>query len=120
MPKIDEGQTFMALTGFRGDADRSCDQGADQGAEEGFPPFACIVSKLEEPKIDGELFLRDATVRSQPGAQEGPEALHGVDVDLTEAIAVFIARILAPPMAHRLVLVTPERQPGAAAGRGSR
>ena len=51
-------------------------------------------------------------MRPQPGAQQGPEALDRVDVDLAEAVAVLVARVLAPGVAHRLVPVAPVVQPG--------
>jgi hypothetical protein len=43
----------------------------------------------------------------EPGAQQGPDALHRVDVDLAEAVAVLVARVLAPGVAHGLVPVAP-------------
>ncbi len=63
--------------------------------------------ELEEPEIKRQLVLRDAPVRSQPGAQQRPEPFHGVDVDLAEAVPVLVASIFAAPMADRLVLVAP-------------
>jgi hypothetical protein len=36
----------------------------------------------------------------------------GIDVDFAEAVAILITRILAPPMADRLVPVAPARQAG--------
>src|SRR5689334_17536193 len=48
----------------------SGDQGADQGAEESFSPFTRVMDELKEPKIDREFLLGDATMRSQPGAQQ--------------------------------------------------
>src|SRR4051795_10923274 len=40
----------------------------------------------------------------------GPDTLHGVDVHLTEAVAVLVAGILAAAVADRLVPVAPGRQ----------
>src|SRR4051794_41969379 len=51
-------------------------------------------------------------MRAEPGAQQGPRSLHGVDVDLAEAVAILVARILATSMADRLVLIAPGRQAG--------
>src|SRR4051794_11452716 len=61
-------------------------QGCDEGAEEGFAAAPGVVHELEEAEIERQLVLRDAPVRAQPGAQQGPGPLHGVDVDLTEAV----------------------------------
>src|SRR4051794_8945167 len=38
------------------------------------------VDDLEEAEIERQLVLRDAPVRAEPGAQQGPEPFHGVDV----------------------------------------
>ncbi len=46
-------------------------------------------------------------MRAQPGAQQRPEPLHRVDVDVAEAVAVLVAGILAASVADRLVLVAP-------------
>src|SRR3954449_4591696 len=51
-------------------------------------------------------------MRAEPGAQQGPRFLHGVDVDLAEAVAILVTRILATSVADRLVLIAPGRQAG--------
>src|SRR4051812_47275700 len=88
----------------------SGDQGADQGAEESFSPFARVMDELKEPKIDRELLPRDAAMRPQPRAKQGPKAFHGVDVDLVKAIAVLVARIFTAAVTDGLMLVAPHRQ----------
>ena len=45
------------ILGFGVVARRSGDQGTDERSEKLFAPFAGIVNKLEEPKIDRKLFL---------------------------------------------------------------
>ena len=75
-------------------------QDGDEGAEEGFIASARIVHELEEAEIVRQLVLRDAAVRSMPGAQQGPEALDRVDVHLAEPVAVLVARILAALVAE--------------------
>ena len=59
--------------------------------------------ELEEAEIERQLLLRDAPVWAQPGAQQGPETLDRVDVDLAEAVAVLVARVLALCVTDRLV-----------------
>src|SRR3954466_13413396 len=98
--------------GFQGGEVGSCDQGGDEGSEQGCAASACFVHELEEAKVERQLVLRDATVRAQPGAQQRPEALDGVDVDFAEAITVLVARKFAAGMADRLVPVAPGRQAG--------
>src|SRR3954453_15720028 len=97
----------FALIGFRGGEVGSYDQGGDEGSEQGFAASARVVHELEEAEIERQVVLRDAAVRAQPGAEQRPEALNGIDVHLAEAVAVLIARILAAPVADRLVLVAP-------------
>src|SRR4051794_38677834 len=87
-------------------------QGGDELAEEGPAPAPGVVHELEESEVERQLLLRDAAVRSQPGAQQRPDPLHGVDVDLAEPVAVVIPRVHAPGVAHRLVAVAPLVQAG--------
>jgi len=65
------------LSGFGVVAGTSRDQGCDEGAEQGFAASARVVHELEEAEVKRQLVLRDAAVRSQPGAQQRPEALCG-------------------------------------------
>src|SRR5215212_3687959 len=83
------------------------DQARDEGAEQSLAPAAGVVDELEEAEIGGQLLLRDAPVRAEPGAQQRPEALHRVDVDLAEPVP-----ILVPGVADRLVAVAPPLQAG--------
>ncbi len=41
----------------------------DERFEEGFSPFSHVVHKFKEGQIQGELFLRDPSVGSQPGTE---------------------------------------------------
>src|SRR4051794_38383816 len=87
-------------------------QGGDKGSEQGFAAAAAVVHELEESEVERQLLLRDAPVRSQPGTQQGPGPLHGVDVDLAEAVAILVARVLPASVADRLVLIAPGWQAG--------
>src|SRR4051812_666871 len=88
----------------------SGDQGADQRAEESLASFTRVMDELKEPEIDREFLLRNAAMRPQPGAKQGPATFHGVDVDLVEAVTVLVARIFAAAVTDGLVLVAPHRQ----------
>ena len=68
-------------------------QGGDKGAEQGFAPAPSVVHELEEAEIQRQFLLRDTPVWSEPGAQQGPRPLHGVDMDLAEAVAVLVAGV---------------------------
>src|SRR3954470_12226144 len=101
-----------ALVGFRGGGAVSRNQACDKGAEQGSPTPARVVHDLEEPEIERQLVLRDAPVRAEPGAQQGPEPLDGVDVHLAEPVTIFVAGILTPGMADCLMLIAPGGQAG--------
>ena len=75
-----------ALFGIQGDGGTSRHQSGDEGAEESFAAAAGVVHELEEGEVERQLRLRDPPVRAEPGAQQGPRPLHGVDVDLAEAV----------------------------------
>src|SRR3712207_9540251 len=64
--------------------------------------------------MERQLLLRDASVRAEPGAQQGPRPLHGVDVDLAEAVAILVACVLPVRVADRGGPVAPGRQAGVA------
>ena len=49
---------------------------------------------------------------AQPGSEQGPEAFHGVDMDLVEAVAVVIPSVFAFAMADGLVPISPFRKAG--------
>src|SRR3954468_20430189 len=85
-------------------------QTRDEGAEQSLAPAASVVDELEEAEVERQLLLRDAPVRAQPGAQQGPEALGRVDVDLAEAVPVVVPCVLAAGVADRLVAVAPVLQ----------
>src|SRR4051812_12694993 len=90
----------------------SYDQGGDERAEQGFAAMARVVHELEEAEVVRQLLLRDAAVRAQPGAQQGPETLDGVDGHLAEAIAVLAASVFTLCVADCLVLIAPGWQAG--------
>ncbi len=69
------------------------------------------MDELKEAQVKRQFFLRDAPMGSQPGAQQRPEALGGVDMDLMETIAVVVTSVFAPAMADGMVVETPFRQP---------
>ena len=62
----------MALIGFWVMLGLSRNQAGDKGAEQGFAASARVVHELEEAETKQRLVLRDAAVRAQPGAQQGP------------------------------------------------
>lgn len=46
-------------------------------------------------------------MRPQPGTQQGPEALGGIDMNLIEAISVLVTGVFASVMAHRVMVKAP-------------
>src|SRR5215213_11660648 len=84
-------------------APSSPDQSRGEGAKQGSAATAGVVDELEEAEIQRKLVLRDAPVRAQPGAQQRPGPFHRVDVDLAEAVAILVARVLPMRVADRHV-----------------
>jgi len=66
---------------------------------------------LKEAQVQRQFFLRDTPMGPQPGAQQRPEALGGVDMNLIKAIPVFVAGVFASAMTHGTVIKPPFRQP---------
>ena len=64
-------QPLVALIGFWGGGQQS----GQEGAEQGFSSASGVMDELEEGEIVGQLFLGDAPVRPQPGAQQRPDAI---------------------------------------------
>src|SRR3954467_15751594 len=79
-----------------------------QRAEQGPSSSASIVNELEQAEIERQLLLRDTAM--QPGSQQRPEALEGVD--LAEAIAVLVPGVFASTMTDGLVAVAETRKSG--------
>ena len=93
--------------GSSGDAGRSRDEDCDELFEQCFPALARVVDERKEPDIEWQLFLRNASVRSKPGSQQRPAALHRVDVNFVEAVAIVVASIFPASVIDRVVLVAP-------------
>src|SRR3954449_3134116 len=90
----------------------SGDEARDEGAEESFAPAARVVYELEEAEVVRQLLLREAPMRAEPRAQQRPETLDRVDVNLAEPVPVLVAGVFAAPVTDRLVLVAPGWQAG--------
>src|SRR5918992_5249731 len=89
-----------------------CDQQLNERRKQCFASFSDIVHKLEETEVEREFLLRNAPMRTKPTPQERPEALHGIHMHFTQAIAIFISGVLAPSMVHALMAIPPHRQAG--------
>jgi len=62
------GKPMWLLSGSGVVAGTSRDQAGDEGVKQGFAASARVVHELKEAEIKGQLVLRDAPVRAQPGA----------------------------------------------------
>src|SRR2546428_12882374 len=49
-------------------------------------------------------------MRAKPTPQERPEPFHGIHMDFTQAVAIFISSELTPSMVDTLMLVSPAMQ----------
>jgi len=63
------------------------------------------MNELEEAEVEGQLLLGNSTVWSQPGTQERPEPLYGIDMNFVFTISVFIPCELTLSVVHRLVVI---------------
>lgn len=78
-----------------------------QGSEQAFASEADVVHELKKTQVERQFLLRDPPMGSQPRAQQGPEPLGGVDVDLMETVTVLIAGVFPSAVADRPVVKTP-------------
>jgi len=69
------------------------------------------MDELKEAQVQRQFFLRDPPMGPQPGAQQRPEALGSVDMNLTKAVPVLVAGVFAPAVTHGMVIKPPFRQP---------
>lgn len=67
--------------------------------------------ELKETQVERQFLLRNAAMRSQPGAQQRLEALGGVHMNLMETTPIVIVGVFAPAMTHSMVVETSFRQP---------
>ena len=67
---------------------------------------------LKEAQVERQFFLGNPPMGSQPRAQQRPEPLGGVDMALVKAVAVVIAGVFAPAVAHRPMVEAPLGQAG--------
>src|SRR5262249_15332917 len=74
--------------------------------------LADIVHKLEETQVEREFLLCNAPMRAQPTAQQRPEAFHGIHMDFTKTVAIFISSELASSVVDTLMVVAPGLQTG--------
>src|SRR5713101_298897 len=47
---------------------------------------------------------------AKPAPQEGPKPFHGIHMDFTKAVPIFISGVLSPSMIHMLMIVSPGTQ----------
>ena len=68
------------------------------------------MSELEESQIQGQLFLGNASMRTQPRTQERPKTFHRIDMDFVKAIAIVIPSVFPRRMIDRFVTEAPSFQ----------
>ena len=94
------------------DSRELCDQEFDQRPQSRLASSSDVVNEREEAQGDRQLLWGDATVRTEPRPEHGPEAFHGVDRHLTAPIAIVVAGQLARGVTDGLMGVPPRGQPG--------
>jgi hypothetical protein len=67
------------------------DQQLNERTKQRFASLADVVNKLEETQIEREFLLGYAPMRAKPTPQERPETFHGIHMDFTQTVAIFVA-----------------------------
>ena len=88
------------------------DQQLNERTQQCFASPAHVVNEFEEAEVERQFLLGDAPMRTQPTAQERPKAFHRVDMHFTQAVAIFIAGVLAPAMVDALMSIAPRLKTG--------
>ena len=83
------------------------DQEFQKGSEQAFAPDAGVMHELKEAQVERQFLLRNAAMRSQPRAQQGPESLSGINMDFIKTVTVLIAGVFPPAMADRSMVKPP-------------
>ena len=83
------------------------DQQLNERTKQRFASLADVVHKLEETQVEREFLLGDAPMRAQPTPQERPEAFHGMHMDFTKTIAIFVSSECASSVVDTLMAVAP-------------
>ena len=83
------------------------DQQFQERSEQAFAPNADVMHELKEAQVERQLFLRNSSMGSQPGTQQGPETLSGINMNLMEAIAIVVAGVFTPAVTHRMMIKAP-------------
>ena len=72
-----------------------CQEHFNERGKQGFPASSRVVHKFKEPEVEGKSLLRYAPMWAKPGAQERPETLDGVDMDLMVSISVLVSGVFS-------------------------
>ena len=64
----------------------------------------------EATEGERKCFVGNAPMGTQPAPQERPNPFHGMDMDFTKAVAIFIAGVLSSSMIHMRMVVSPRTQ----------
>ena len=99
MPKV-QVEFIKAHTVFPG-AKSQWRTGCQPGtAQQRFASSPNIVNELEEAQIPRQVLLKNSSMWAKPGAQKWPKTFDGVDMDLVEAVPVFVSGILFDRVAN--------------------
>jgi hypothetical protein len=83
------------------------DQELQERRQQRFASLADVVHELEESQVDWEFLLGNAPMRAQPTPQERSEAFHGMHMDFTKTVAIFVSSAFASSVVDTLMVVAP-------------
>ena len=82
------------------------DQSLHACMPQGLPAFAGLGHPLEETARAGEFLVGKASKGAPPTPQVGPPPFHGLAMDCTEAVALFLSGLLASSMGAMLLVLS--------------
>src|SRR5919197_5010130 len=88
------------------------DQELDERRQQRFASPAHVVHELEETQVERQFLLGNASMRTQPTAQQRPKPFHRVHMHFTKPVAIVIAGEFAPSMVDALMRIAPSLQTG--------
>jgi len=86
------------------------DQELNECRKQRVASLADVVHELKETQVEREFLLGNTPMRAEPTPQQGPEPFHGMHMDFTKAVAIFIAGELALAMVDTPMVVSPAMQ----------
>jgi len=83
------------------------DQPLNKRTQQRFASLADVVHQREDPQGEREWLLGNTPMRAQPTPQERPEAFHGMHMDFTQTVAIFVSSAFTSSVVDTFMVVAP-------------